>query len=44
MVALDEALNRGSRLGDALERGRRAGLKALEPAVVALAEREGAAG
>jgi len=42
MVALDEALNRGCRLDDALERGRAAGLQALEPAVVALAEREGA--
>jgi uncharacterized protein (TIGR01244 family) len=41
MVALDEALNRGQGLDAALERGRSAGLKALEPAVVALAEREG---
>jgi uncharacterized protein (TIGR01244 family) len=43
MVALDETLNRGCELADALERGRAAGLKTLEPAVVALAEREGAA-
>jgi uncharacterized protein (TIGR01244 family) len=42
MVALDEALNRERPLGEALERGRAAGLSALEPAVVALAEREGA--
>lgn len=42
MVALDEALNRGCHLDDALERGRSAGLKTLEHAVVALAEREGA--
>ncbi|HXW10134.1 MAG TPA: sulfur transferase domain-containing protein [Steroidobacteraceae bacterium] len=42
MVALDEALNRDRPLGEALERGRAAGLSALEPAVVALAEREGA--
>jgi len=42
MVALDEALNRGRPFGEALERGRAAGLAALEPAVVALAEREGA--
>lgn len=42
LVALDEALNRGCPLGEALERGRAAGLSALEPAVVALAEREGA--
>lgn len=42
MVALDEALNRGCPLDAALERGRAAGLTALEPAVVELAEREGA--
>lgn len=42
MVALDEALNRGRPLSEALERGRAAGLMALEPAVVALAAREGA--
>lgn len=36
MVALDEALNRGCPLDAALERGRDAGLKALEPAVVAV--------
>jgi uncharacterized protein (TIGR01244 family) len=42
MVALDEALNRGCALAQALERGRSAGLTTLEPAVVALAEREGA--
>jgi uncharacterized protein (TIGR01244 family) len=42
MVALDEALNRGCPLDAALERGRDAGLKALEPAVVALAQCEGA--
>ncbi|WP_187770731.1 fused DSP-PTPase phosphatase/NAD kinase-like protein [Cognatilysobacter lacus] len=42
MVALDEALNRGRTIDAALELGRAAGLKALEPAVVALAEREGA--
>ena len=42
MVALDEALNRGRPLGEALERGRAAGLTALEPAVIALAQREGA--
>lgn len=42
MVALDEALNRSCGLDEALEIGRSAGLKALEPAVVALAEREGA--
>lgn len=42
MVALDEALNRGSALDVALERGRAAGLTTLEPAVVALAQREGA--
>lgn len=43
MVALDEALNRGRPLAEALERGRAAGLDALEPAVVAVAGREGAA-
>ena len=42
MVALDEALNRGRPLADALAHGRAAGLVSLEPAVVALAEREGA--
>ena len=42
MIALDEALNRGCGLDEALERGRAAGLTALEPAVVALAEGEGA--
>jgi uncharacterized protein (TIGR01244 family) len=42
MVALDEAINRGCALTDALERGRAAGLKALEPAVMEVAEREGA--
>ena len=42
MVALDEALNRGRPLADALERGRAAGLTALEPAVVALVGREAA--
>ena len=42
MIALDETLNRGCELAEALERGRSAGLKTLEPAVVALAEREGA--
>lgn len=43
LVALDEALNRGRPLAEALQRGRAAGLASLEPAVVALAEREGAA-
>ena len=42
MVALDEAINRGCALSEALERGRSAGLKTLEPAVVDVAEREGA--
>lgn len=42
MVALDEMLNRGTPLASALERGRSAGLKTLEPAVVAVAEAEGA--
>ncbi len=42
MVALDEVLNRGCPLDSALERGRDAGLKALEPAVVALALCQGA--
>lgn len=42
MVALDEALNRGGSLQAALAHGRAAGLDSLEPAVVALAEREGA--
>lgn len=40
MVALDEALNRGRPLQDALVHGRAAGLASLEPAVVALAARE----
>lgn len=40
MVALDEALNRGRPLATALERGRAAGLAALEPAVVGLIQRE----
>ena len=40
LVALDEALNRGATPGDALARGRSAGLASLEPAVVALIERE----
>lgn len=46
LVALDAVLNRGRPLAEALERGRAAGLASLEPAVVALAEREraGAAG
>lgn len=43
MVALDEALNRGGSLQAALAHGRAAGLASLEQAVVALAEREGAA-
>lgn len=43
MVALDEALNRGRPLQDAIAHGRAAGLASLEPAVTALAEREGAA-
>ena len=42
MVALDEALNRGASLQAALTHGRAAGLASLQPAVVALAEREGA--
>lgn len=42
MVALDEAFNRGCALDDAIERGRAAGLKTLEPVVVALAGRAGA--
>lgn len=42
MVALDEVLNRGGSLQAALAHGRAAGLASLEPAVVALAEREGA--
>ena len=42
MVALDEVLNRGTALDAALERGRKAGLAALEPAVLALARQEGA--
>lgn len=41
MIALDEALNRGCPLQAALERGREAGLSGLEPAVIALVEREG---
>ena len=40
MVALDEVFNRGTALDAALERGRRAGLAALEPAVLALARGE----
>lgn len=40
MVALDEALNRGRPLDAALERGRAAGLTTLEPAVVALVQRQ----
>lgn len=40
MVALDEALNRGRSLDSALERGRAAGLASLEPAVVAMIQRE----
>lgn len=40
MVALDELLNRNATLDAALERGRAAGLGSLEPAVVAVAERE----
>lgn len=43
MVALDEALYRRQPLEVALARGRAAGLTSFEPAVVALAEREGAA-
>ena len=43
MVALDEALNHGCDLDSALDQGRRAGLQGLEPAVVELAGREGAA-
>lgn len=44
MVALDAVLNRGRPLQAALTRGRAAGLASLEPAVVAVAEREGAHG
>lgn len=40
LVALDEALNRGRPLDAALERGRAAGLAALEPVVVDLVQRE----
>lgn len=40
MVALDAALNRGESLQVALAQGRAAGLSTLEPAVIALAERE----
>lgn len=40
MVALDEALNRGGSIQEALAHGRAAGLASLEPAVIALAERE----
>lgn len=43
MVALDASLNRGQALDDAVAHGRMAGLTSLEPAVIALAEREGAA-
>ncbi|MCC8628710.1 fused DSP-PTPase phosphatase/NAD kinase-like protein [Xanthomonas vesicatoria] len=42
MVALDQVLNRGTPLATALERGRAAGLKALEPAVIALAQQQDA--
>ncbi|SFN04266.1 fused DSP-PTPase phosphatase/NAD kinase-like protein [Dokdonella immobilis] len=42
IVALDEVFNRGCPLHSALERGREAGLKALEPAVVMLAQHDGA--
>lgn len=42
MIALHEALNRGGSLQAAIAHGRAAGLVSLEPAVVALAEREGA--
>lgn len=42
MIALDATLNRGCSLEAALKRGREAGLATLEPAVVALAEKEGA--
>lgn len=38
MVALDQVFNRGTALAAALERGRAAGLKTLEPAVIALAQ------
>lgn len=44
MVALDAVLNRGRPLQAALTRGRAAGLASLEPAVVAVAEREGTHG
>lgn len=39
IVALDEVFNRGRSLDAALERGRAAGLRALEPAVVDIATR-----
>ena len=42
LVALDEAINRGRPLHAALAQGRAAGLASLEPAVVALVEREAA--
>lgn len=41
MVALDDALNRGRPLDAALAQGRAAGLTSLEPAVIAVAQREG---
>ena len=44
LVALDAMLNRGQPLDTALAHGRAAGLASLEPAVVELAEREGARG
>ena len=44
MVALDERLNRGRSLEDALVHGRAAGLKSLEPAVIAFGRGEGAGG
>lgn len=40
LVALDEALNRGTSLDQVLDHGGSAGLKALEPAAVTLAESE----
>ncbi|MFO3703624.1 beta-lactamase hydrolase domain-containing protein [Xanthomonas codiaei] len=41
MVALDQVFNRGTPLAAALEHGRAAGLKTLEPAVIALAQTAG---
>ncbi|MBB3827000.1 MULTISPECIES: phosphatase domain-containing putative toxin [Xanthomonas] len=38
MVTLDQVFNRGTALAAALEGGRAAGLKTLEPAVIALAQ------